>query len=31
MVIKYTIVSYQQIKENNYSLNPKDYINEEEE
>ena len=31
MVIKYTTVSYQQIKENNYSLNPKDYINEEEE
>jgi type I restriction-modification system DNA methylase subunit len=31
MEIKYRTVSYQEIKENNYSLNPKDYINDEEE
>ena len=31
MVIKYTTVTFQQIKENNFSLNPKYYIDEEEE
>jgi len=31
MVIKYTTVTFQQIKENNFSLNPKDYIDEKEE
>ena len=31
MEIKYRTVSYQEIKENNYSLNPNDYINDEEE